>query len=1096
MLNLISLILLLSPAAAIVHVGESVAVLRQFDPPLLSERSTDLRLARSGDAIWVLTKESVERWSKKDDDDFQRTGTWPLPAPFTPRHALHIAPVDATQAWVIDATERRAWRLQDGVWSKVLQLADEIAGAAALPSGDLVINTPLHSSHALAIIDTNGQVRARFGGRIPSKVSLQASMLNTWRIATLANGKMIAVAHAHLPLLRTYKATGELVRETTIAIPSVAVFEERRRELEAVIEVDVKECCISSKVVHFATAIAVHGEEIAIRYGLDPKLEIFAADGSWKETVPIGVPASKQTWLAAGIAYFGDRVAAAEVDRVAVYRRFSTPAVLGLVLDERGAPLSDAKVVLTAAGGILVHVTTSSAGAFQIRGLRSGDHGSVSVAADGHLPLQRAGVLGEITREPFTLRAVPEQCVIVRSAVTGDAIRKYRLQVGQSSASQGKVFRNEGVSLEVSDEKGRGCIRAPFLPPLLVRVSAAGHATREVEVASPADVDLELQAEVPVRVLTSSDSGAPVPKVRIYVIPAAQKRGGTFAVSGESVATTDEEGSATLSGVEAGPYVVIAEHPDYLRVEKQVKLEGSAAEITIVMERGGQMTVQVFDAATRQPLADSQVHGDPQGVPITRALHCISGSDGSCLLTGLPVGRYNVRVEHAGYARAHETVVLGPSDRNPRVVVRLSSATAISGRVAGTEGYPGVTLQVEVSKSGVPAVFAPVGAGGEFRVSEAPTGSVSFWVTETDVDSMLLHRRVDIPEGVASYRVDLQLPKAVRLSGRIVDASGAGCGACSIVFDRIGGDWIKTSRRGSARGDGRYEVRLTATGPYMARIQDAAAGTAVNEAITVTGDGERDFRLGDRSLEVRVTLQNGSGVANAFVTVQVGGLPIDETIADSYGVARFRSMAAAQVRVIATNGGRTASREIALDGKATTVHLVLSDDSSLRLRVVDAVSQLPLYRIEARITGAAGETILRTDLVRDDDGVFALPSFGRGPMTVIVESPGYAVRTMYGVVSGEAVQTVPLVPRSRGFTVEVDPSTVRPCAIEVRDTTGRPVALSARAGAGPIPFTLTSALFAGLDWGIYQVLLHDCEGRILTKPLRLVEGGDRNVRFP
>lgn len=1096
MINAFSLFLLLSTTTAIVPVRESVAVLRQFDPPFRADRSNDLRLARAGgNTIWVLSNESVERWSKKENEDFQRSGTWPLPVALTTPHALYLAPVDAKQTWVIDGTERRAWRLQDGTWSKVLQLGDEIAGAAALPSGDLVINTLLHSSHALAIIDTNGEVRARFGGRSAPKVALQTPLLNTWRIAVLANGQ-IAVAHGFLPLLRTYKATGELVRETAITIPSVAAFEERRRELETLIQVDVKECCISSKVVQFATAITAHGDEIAVRYALDPKLEIFTIDGSWKETVLITVPASKQTWLAAGMAYFGDQVAAAELDRVAVYRRVSPPSVQGLVLDEKGAPLADAKVAMAAAAGMRVNIATGSAGTFEIRGLHRGDHATVSITADGYLPLQRAGVLEEIIREPFTLRAVPEQCVVVRSAATGDVITKYRLQVGQKSANQEKQFRNDGAFVEINDQEGRGCILAPFTPPLLVRVAAIGHATREVDVSTPADVELELQAEIPVRLLTRSESGAPVPTVKIYLIPAEEKRGSTLAISDDSVTTTDEEGSATLRGVAAGDYVVIAEHPEYLRVEKQVKLEENAPEIPLVMERGGQMTVQVLDAATRQPLAASEVYGDPRGVPVTRAIHCTTGADGNCLLTGLPVGRYSVRVEHAGHARAHETVVLGPSERNPVVVFRLSSATAISGRVGGTEGYPGVALQVEVAKPGVPTVYAPIGADGEFRVSEAPTGNVSFWVTETEVDSMLLHRRVEIPDGIANVRVDLQLPKPVRLSGRILDPSDAGCGACSIVFNRIGGEYITTSRRGTTRGDGHYEVRLSATGPYMARIQDLSAGSTFNETFNVTSDGEHDFRIGGRSLEVRVKLQNGTGVANALVTVQSGTMPIDEAVADSYGVARFRSMAPGQLRVVATHEGRTASREITLSEEATTVNLVLSDAASLRLKVVDSVSQLALYRIEARVTGAGGETILRTDLVRDDEGVFVLPSFGPGPMTVIVEATGYAVRTMHGVVSGEAVQTVPLVPRWRAFTVEVDPATVRPCTIEVRDATGRPVAMSARAGAGPVPFTLNSALFSGLEWGIYQLFLRDCDGRILQKTLQLVEGGDWNVRFP
>ncbi|HEV7765024.1 MAG TPA: hypothetical protein VGQ76_08490, partial [Thermoanaerobaculia bacterium] len=302
--------------------------------------------------------------------------------------------------------------------------------------------------------------------------------------------------------------------------------------------------------------------------------------------------------------------------------------------------------------------------------------------------------------------------------------------------------------------------------------------------------------------------------------------------------------------------------------------------------------------------------------------------------------------------------------------------------------------------------------------------------------------------------------------------------------------------RGSPQGNGRYEARLTAPGPYVARIRDGSSGATLNEAVTITADTERNFRLGARSLEVRVKNHNETAVPNALVTVHAGDIPIDEMIADSYGTAQFRSIASEKVRVTATHEGRMASREVALDRDATTVQIVLSDDGSLRLKVVDAVSLIPIYRLAARVTGAQGGSILRTDLVRDKDGVFVLPSFGTGPMTVVLESNGYAVRTLEGVMNSEGIQTVSLVPGARAFTVEVDLSVIRPCSIEVRGATGRPVALSARAGAGPVPFTLASAMFSGPEWGIYQVLLHDCSGQTTAKTLRLVDGGDRNVRFP
>jgi len=1089
-------VLVVALLTAIVHAAPrpAVEVVRSLTPPLSAGQFNDIRLTRGGEAVWLVTAGTLERWARRGA--FKRDGVWNLPDNGHPLATVYLAAVDGHRIWLVDAIDRRAWLFRDGKWGTPIQLADAVTGATALPSGLLVVNTPSHSAHSLALVNERGEVTKRFGGRIASKIAQQNAMSNTWRLATLRGGRIVA-AHGHLPLLRIYEPDVEQVLEKTVDIPRVRSLEDERLALESVIDVRVEECCVSSKAVHFATAVATNGDEIAVRYGLEAQLSTFDSKGRWIATTSVGVPAIKQRWITAGTAYFGREVVAAEQDRVVSYPMALAGSVLTVRIVGAGdEPVVGAKIVIASRTGMRVETHSGDTGQSEIRGLDPTLQGDLSIQADGYLTLQRSGVLSDLLREPLRMQLLPKQCVEVRSAGTSEAIQSFRLSIGKSTANQRHVSRGDGITRDFADVNGQVCLQPPFAPPFLVQVFAEHFATREVEVATAADIVMELEQEVPFKVVTRAPDGAPVSQARVSALSGNTERRREMAVDSEAVKTTDHDGHADFQGFGPGKYRLVIEHPDFLRLEREVELSSSSDKIAVTLERGAHLIVKVSDSASQQPLSDSQVQADPRGVPITRALQCVTGADGTCELIGLPVGRYAIRVEHPNFAPAHDTVVIQPGT-SPVAHISLSRAATISGRVIGTEQYPDTKFQVEVAKPGVPVVYAPVSSSGDFRISEAPTGSVSFWVTEPSVDSTLVHRLVDVPAGADNFRVDLELPVPVSVSGLLSDPSGDGCGRCSIEFERVSGEYATTLHRARVQGDGRYDVRLSSTGPYLARVKDAMSGVVLVERVDVRGRSvTRDFKLARRTVEVRVKEPGGTAAAGAVVMLQSDGVSIADVTADSFGVARFSGVAAKTVRATATLSGRTVSREITIDREETTVELQFWDAAPLRLSIVDAASNLALYSVDVRVTGASGETIFRTNVIRDEEGIFTLPSFSGGPMTVVVEANGYAVRTMHGVATAEAPQRVPLTPRWRAFTVEVDTRAMTPCWLEVRDATGRVIALSARTGAVRMPFTQSSAMFAGLDWGTYSVTLYACDGKSLSKPLILQQGRNSNITFP
>lgn len=1070
-------------------------ILAELTPPLSNESWRDAFVAGSESAVWILrARRTVERYSVEANEKaaFVRTGAWSLPATGIDAEARLAITASGDVLWLIDRKTRRAWSLENGKWRSPVALPDAIGGVAALSPRLLVVNTPEHSSHAFAIVDSSAAVIRRFGGRETPAFALLAGPANTWVVTSMANGD-IAAAHAHRGLLRRYRPGGELVWERRVETAAGRRLETLRREVEAKITVDPKTCCIESKMVPFATAVLPAGDGLAVRMGLDPSIDYFDAEGRWRAATPVTTPSD--VWITAGLALIQNQLVAMELTRVVAFARGVGRVVSGRVVDTSGNGVPAAKVEVRADAGRRVALTTDAEGRFVVSGFGPAETGQLAVSADDFLPLRRVGVLHELTGERLVVERRPEQCVVVRSAATGEPVKNFRLVVGELSSDQTTVRRSDGVARQINSEEGRGCVRVPFAPPLYARIAADGFARAEVELSAAGVAQVALNEEVPVRVHVAAPDKAPVAGARVYLRPRAEAKKLAFALPDEAIVTTDEKGEAALRGVAAGQYTLVAEHDDFLRWERELEIEAGAAPIEVVFDRGGRIEISVKAAATGQALADSIVRAERRGPIVPRPLSCTTGADGRCTISGLPDGRYNVRAEYARHARAQESLAVGPPDRFARVELSLADAASVSGRVRGVENYPGVRLDVLIGKPGVPSVRAPVGTDGEFALSEAPTGSVNVWIVESGgVGSTLVHQRQQIASGGA--RLEIELPAQVRVRGRILSASGTGCGACTMTFGWQGGEFGKPNRAAVVARDGAFSAVLPNAGPYTVSIEDPVSGAKLVESVELRGNVERDFRLGASALRVQAKFEDGRPASGALIAVAVAEQTLIERNADSSGAVQFEGLPAKRLRVTASSGGRVASREVELSGTTQSVTLELPARDPLRLRVIDAASRLPVPRISVRVTTARGESLVRSSVTPETDGAFTIPSLSSEPMSVVVSALGYAMRTMHGVVPAGEPLPVLLTPGARNFAVEVDTNVVAPCALEIRGVDNRPLAVSFDAPPGPVPFTTRSATFSWLEWGTYEVRLHDCGGRTLRKPLVLMPGGDAVVRFP
>ncbi len=1062
----------------------------RFETPISPAHAGEIRVSSVGGTIWLVSASG--RLARYSGTTAALEHEWPLPAGLRAVEvgSLGIAAVDRDTVWLVDRDRASIQLFDHGVWRGPFTAGDRIGGLAARPDRSLVINTPWHSTYAFAVISPAGKVLQRFGGRLSSQAAALEHFANTWVIATGGNGDLIA-AHAHRNLVRRYGGSETTLRwEMALALPSLESLDVAREKAEAEVRSNPQTCCIEAKLIHYATQLLVRGESFAIRYGFNSKIDVFDDEGRWLRTISVNTPPDPRGWLTVGVAFARRGVLAFELQRLAIYEpSHSVGEIRGIVVDPDGKGVAEARVDIQPGGGAPISVRSGSDGTVTLRGLLSAGMTTLTVKAPSFLPLTRSGTLPEILSTPLRLERQPKICVSVRD-VAERPVARFHLEIGRSESGASTVTRSKGPRVDVVSDDGRACLDSPLPMPLYVRVGASGYATREVTVSSSSQpIELQLVPEARLQVHVRSEDDRPIAQARLLIFPGGDEKRPAYAITDDMSGVTDMDGIATFAALAAADYRVVAEHPRYLSAETKINTNEGSNEITLHLSAGTTIAVTVNERGSRVPNASVRAEG--AGQSLAHSLECTTSADGTCTIDGVAPGRYFIRVQAAGQGRGQQRVSIAAAERSVAVSVDVTPAIALMGHVHGIEEYPGITLAVTVVKPGVPSTSAAVSASGEFRMSEAPSGSVSLWVIEHGTNSSLLFQRVEIPNDVAEFVIDLDLPPPLTLRGRIT-SSGGGCGACTLTLERQGGEVGRTVRVARMLPDGSYTVALPNAGSWRATARDPQTGGVAARLIDVSADAVADFSIGGSSLRITVRTAAGDPLV-ALVELSQDGTTVADLVTDASGIARFPSVSAGEYRVTASAGGRAASRQIALSGE-TALDIRLPNNRALKLRVVDARSAIPLTLIWARVISAAGEVAMAR-LTVETDGVFTLTSFEAEPLTIVLSATGYGTKTIRGIQPSEQPITIPLTPDGRSFSVEVA-AAVTPCTLEIDDARGQPIAISTSFSPGPFPFSLRRAAFNGIESGNYTAVLRDCTGRPFTVAMTLLPGSTPIVRFP
>ncbi len=717
----------------------------------------------------------------------------------------------------------------------------------------------------------------------------------------------------------------------------------------------------------------------------------------------------------------------------------------------------------------------------------------ISITADGYVQLERTDALHRLLDLPLRLEEAPLICVRALSASAASVITEYGVTLIRRRRSAESASWETGSSRRVKSADGVGCVPTPWAPPWTLRLRAKGFATTDAVVHEYGTHELRLADEALLRLTIEDPDGHPVAGAQAALVEPELESPRGFVTSADWVRQSDEEGRIAWEGLEPGEYRLHVSHPEYLPETRVVRLVSApSSEVSVRLRVGVRVTVRVLSRDS--PVANASVALDARNVQTSTALGCVTGSDGRCTIAGVPPGSFDITASGPALARVRQRVIVQDDRRAMEIDLRLPTGIRLTGTVANTERYPGLSFEVAVSTPGAALRTAPV-VGTDFAVEDVARGRVSVWIRRAGSASSYAFEETTVAAEAPTAHVYLELPVPSWLHGTVV-SEGRPCGACPIIATRLGGEVGVPSVSTSTDLTGRYEMVLPAPrATYAVRIDDLSSGRSFVEQIEVAGDVERDFVFGELVLPGTVVWDR-SGTAAPGAAVQVygdTGLRVAEAQADSAGQFRIAGLRQGRHTVSASLSGSTGTAVVDVVAGMPPVSIALDASQPLWLRLIDAEAGGIVPTTAVLVEAADGSRLTHNVLAAETDGNLAVPISGPGPYSLVVKARGYAYRTIHGLVAGAPVQ-VPLVPAGRSFIVQAVEG-IDPCWFSLVDRMGRPVGLTILFPIGAVPLVTRKALFNEIEPGEYVAVLTTCDQQRFTEEVGLRPGHVPTVIF-
>lgn len=455
-----------------------------------------------------------------------------------------------------------------------------------------------------------------------------------------------------------------------------------------------------------------------------------------------------------------------------------------------------------------------------------------------------------------------------RGSMRGFAMGRQPRATGMRLAEGRKMSQRRPGDEWQEIQSADGRFELAGLPPgkIRVRVQADGWLDpkeQEVTLASGQTSDelaFEMAPGLSVRgVVVDGKSGRPVPEAQVTAYRDESQRSRSFnpmrfagdpedfdflglsSMRGHRSVMTDGEGRFVTTGLTAGKYRFTARHPDRAKAsatEIEIRDGQEAPEVRIELSAGGVIEGLVSGRAGR-PVANALI------VAVTVSSGALKSSataaDGTYRIDGLPAGRYfvfksrleddatNLLYDLLGNMRLQTVTVKEGETVRKDIQDETEHSVRVFGVVRdGTE--PVSRAMVTALGQDSDGIFGlgirakPTDVNGEYELIGLKPGSYFFQVVRFMQRPEQANLSVDVPDGVAEYRVDLSLPQS-SITGRVVDTAGQPVAGVQVAAGVESGGAASSSgllglilRNGVSRAttdaDGNFELTRMPEGSY------------------------------------------------------------------------------------------------------------------------------------------------------------------------------------------------------------------------------------------------------------------------------------------
>ncbi|HXG58821.1 MAG TPA: carboxypeptidase regulatory-like domain-containing protein [Thermoanaerobaculia bacterium] len=510
----------------------------------------------------------------------------------------------------------------------------------------------------------------------------------------------------------------------------------------------------------------------------------------------------------------------------------------------------------------------------------------------------------------------------------------------------------------------------------------------------------------------SSDGRSAVAKARI-------------SIDGLPLATSADDGTFTVAHAPRTWDVLQARAGELLGVRARTK----ETAITVRMAKGGRVGGVVRDAKTRAPLAGAEVRlGQRMAMDAVPLASSVSDAKGHFDIAGVPPGQYELLVTRAGYSAPASSITVTPGESVQKTIAAIPMAR-ITGTVVDEErkGVAAAAVSAITVARDAFAMMIPASQGLSRRAFSGPDGRFVV-LTRGDEEVNVTATKKGYPPARSSFRiaagerkdgVTLTIPRGLPLTGRVTDRDGKPLSGVTVTASESEGGPGGPMRRVammSRIADDEDNVQTASDGSFELRLKEGSYDLMFRRE-GLAPKIVRNHALGSSSTPLEVTLEPGAEIAGRVSRGGAGveGVSVFAMGSDSQantttapdGSFVIADLAPGPVMLAANKPDEYIQQIRNVTAPARDVVIEIPPAGRITGRVVEKGSKKPLTNFQVGVSGIRGGgavTIAMPGQMRtftSDDGTFVLENVPPGTHTLMVQSAGFTMTRVPGVVVEE-----------------------------------------------------------------------------------------------